>query len=159
MPVIVRKLRPESATARWALTIAVILAPIAWGTGIAVRMSGYHVGDRVGRIVAWLCIFVVLWFKAFRSRPIYPTDGPPLDEREISLRRLALVRGMAIVAMSAVLICFYMNVALLSDWWTPSANDWAGLLTVEVGWMIGVPLAVANWQGPAPLDDEDEDNQ
>ena len=66
------------------------------------------------------------------------------------------MRCRSIIAMSAVLICFYMGMALQSGWWTPSANDWWGLLMVHVGWIMGMPLAVANWQSPAPLDDEDD---
>jgi len=79
----------------------------------------------------------------------------PLDEREIGLRRLAVMKGLAVVAVSAPLICAFMDIALLSGWRTPSAEDWQGLLFVMACWIFGMPMTFANWQNPAPLDGED----
>lgn len=150
------EIRPGSTVTRWVLTIAVVLAPIGWGIGVAISLSGHRVGDLVGSFVVCVCVLVAIWHSAFRSRPLYPAGGPPIDEREIDLQRLAVIKGFAVVSMPSPLIFSYMGLALEYGWWTPSSHDWSGLLMVQLCWIFGMPLTFANWSVGKPLDDEDD---
>lgn len=137
---------------RWVLTIAVVMAPIAWGISLADGPIERH----VGHLIAGACLLVVLWLSAFRSRPLYPQHGLALDEREIGVRRLAMIKGLAVASLPGPLLCCYMTMALQSGWWMPSADDWLSLLLVLCCWIFGLPLVFANWLVGAPIDEDDQ---
>ena len=140
---------------RWVPTIAVILAPV----GSALDMISR---DRVSQWLGWagalppFCVFAVCLLFTLQPRPLNGTLKQPLDEREIILRLNAYVRGLTLPCLIACLGCGYMRFAAQFDWWAPSGkDDWNALFWALGCWMAGMPLAFANWQTPAPLDDED----
>ncbi|HEX7851731.1 MAG TPA: hypothetical protein VF485_18515 [Sphingomonas sp.] len=153
---IVSKPLPGSATMRWIPTITVLVAPVAWAIGVSSRAVENGIGHWIVGSIPTLCLIVVATLSLLQPRPINGQLGVPLDEREIQLRARATLRGMAVVAITGPLICFYMSMAIQFAWWTPSREDWGHLLHVLVCWIIGMPMAFANWQIGRPLKDEDD---
>lgn len=86
-----------------------------------------------------------------------PTQGRPLDERELTIQARASAWSGRTLSVSAMVGCFYMAYA---DWfhlWRPSTPlDWVFLGFILQSCSLLLPTLIASWIQPRPAaDDED----
>src|SRR5258706_2274031 len=133
---------------------------IAMPVGYALRMIGSSAGTPGPMILGGLLLGVGMLGSAllqFLSPRLYPTFGASLDERELLVKTKAYMKSGGLIALLATMGCFYMNYALMFDWWRPTrASDWSELGMLLLGWWLGLPVLIAGWQqAPAPKGDEE----
>ena len=86
-----------------------------------------------------------------------PTQGRPLDERELTIQARASALAGRTLSVLAMTGCFYMAYADLLHAWRPSTTiDWVFLGLVLQSCSLLLPTLIASWLQPRPVaDDED----
>ncbi len=114
----------------------------SWQTGFA------------GSLLFFLAVIAAHMIRLFGPR-VAPDRNGPLDERELMLNARAGSLSGSILAVLAVLGCFYGAFAVTFGTWLPTtAIEWAFLgVGVQAGAFV-LPVLTASWLQP-PLDDEE----
>ena len=149
--------RHRSRNLRW--LPLVLLIGVAIGFALLVDPPG--IGEPARRLrMAGAFIFVFCFIGSSLIRLAGPRLAPrtdrPLDERELVLRARAGSLSGSIIAILAVLGCFYFAAAIVYGWWIPrSAIEWVFLGLIIQAWAFALPVAVSSWLQP-PMDGEEE---
>lgn len=150
--IIFRKFKPHSL--RW-LPLLAVLALI--GGYVAMVRAGSAVGQLlIAAGIFYGAFLFALLLRIFGPR-MTPTIDEPLDERELMVKARASAGSGLVLAMVAMIFCFYMSVADLLGLWRPAKpNDWLALgFGLQACHML-LPTWIASWlQAPAPADDEE----
>lgn len=153
--VIFRKLRPR--TFRW-LPLLVIAAMVAGYAVMAKGMSSPHPSIRtvlLGGVLFWGAFMVALLLRLSGPR-FMPTEGHPLDERELALKARAYAISGSLLAGFAMLGCFYMSTEGLLGLWYPHRYDWTNLGFGVQTLVMLLPTWIASWLEPRPSADLDD---
>jgi hypothetical protein len=142
------------------LRVLPALALAAMPAGVVVMHVGLADGARAIRIFGALLFFTgyfsAMLIRLFGPRLI-PLIGKPLDERELLVKTTAYAKSGAILAMLAAIGCFYMGIATLMGWWTPTRDeDWTYLGLMMMGGWFGLPVLIASWLQSRPVAGDEE---
>lgn len=149
--ILFRKSEPRAF--RW--IPALVIAGLIGGYVIMVKAGGVTVS---AFFAGWL-IFYGAFLAAACLRALGPRFTPsvdrPLDERELMVKAQAHAVSGVVLAMAAMLGCFYMTSEGAPWLWHPHGLDWFHLGFGVQAVSLLLPTWIASWIAPRPVDLED----
>lgn len=146
---------PERRNLRWWPALALVAMVVGYALMVpAFDGHNHSIRSLVLGIIGGLLLFGAIgtagWLRMLGPRLMADIEHG-LDERERMLRARAGHISGRIIALAAIVGCFYCGVARPLGLWMPTqVIDWIYLGLVIEGWALILPVLVVSWLQPRP---------